>query len=222
MAEARALARVRHRNVVSLLEIGVHEGLPYFVMEYVHGPTLRERLARCGGSLAVDEALGFMTQICRGVDAIHTAGVVHRDLKPSNVLIGPAFRVAVADLGLALLDPASVGGTGSVAGTLAYLAPEALLAEPASRQLAPRADVFALGMMTFELLTGIVPGDGDDPATLLARRIEEPPPRVTDVRPDLPVAFDAVIAAALDPDPTARTPDAATLAAALVAARPRG
>ncbi len=211
MDEARALARVRDHNVVSLLEIGAHNGLPFFVMEYIDGPTLRTWVTQRGGALAVDEALGFVRNICAGVQAIHNAGVVHRDLKPSNVLIGPGFRVAVADLGLALLDPALVGSSGSVAGTLAYLAPEVMLAIPVTRALAPRADVYALAAMTFELLSGQLPHQGETAAELLAQRLHEVPPRVSGLRPEIPAAFDEVLIRALHPDPVYRTPSAVDL-----------
>lgn len=221
MDEARALARVRDHNVVSLLEIGSHNGLPFFVMEYIDGPTLRTWLVRRGGSLAVDEALGFLRQICAGVQAIHDAGVVHRDLKPSNILIGPGFRVAVADLGLAVLDPALVGSSGSVAGTLAYLSPEVMMAAPTIPELAPRSDVYSLAAMAFELLTGDVPHHGETPADLLATRLYDPTPRVTDLHPEIPAAFDDVIANALHPDPVFRTPSAADLCEGLRRARPR-
>jgi serine/threonine-protein kinase len=221
MDEARALARVRHYNVVSMLEFGVHQAMPFFVMEYIDGGTLRDWLTAREEDLAVDEALGFLRQICEGVQAIHDAGVVHRDLKPSNVLIGPGFRVAVADLGLARsLDPDGNGTSGSVAGTLAYLPPEIALAEIIPRELMPRSDVYSVAVMAYELLTGQLPYTGTSAPETIRQRIECKPPLPTDIRPTLPPGFDGALLAALVPDPGERTPTAKAFFRALSEARP--
>jgi eukaryotic-like serine/threonine-protein kinase len=129
LIEARAMARVRHENVVEIYSFGEIDEAPYFVMEYVPGSNvanwlddaiLEDRLP------SMDEALGYLDQICRGVSAIHASGTVHGDLKPSNLLIGPASRIAIADMGLSRLFDPSSGRPGDhpMAGTPAYMAPE--------------------------------------------------------------------------------------------------
>src|ERR1700712_1194762 len=144
LIEARAMARVRHENVVEIYAFGELLQTPYFVMEYVPGTNvahwlddgiLEDRLP------SIDEALGYLDQVCRGVQAIHKAGAVHGDLKPSNVLIGPASRVAVADMGLSrLFDPTGRLGEHPMAGTPAYMAPEFARTD-LSRELVQRGDV---------------------------------------------------------------------------------
>jgi serine/threonine-protein kinase len=156
--EARAMARVRHENVVEVFAFDEHEGVPYFVMEYVPGQHVEDWLRRYKGVPSIDEVVGILDQVCRGVAAIHKAGTVHRDLKWTNVLVGPAFRIAVTDLGLArTLDRASKPDSDTVSGTPAYMAPEIVIGTPLPANLQDRADVYSLGVMAFELLTGRLP-----------------------------------------------------------------
>jgi serine/threonine protein kinase len=218
--EARAMARVRHPNVVEIFTFGEHEGKPYFVMEYVAGITadtwFRERIMQTGAPPPVDESLGILDQCCRGVSAIHNSGATHSDLKPSNVLLGPAFRVALTDLGLSLL--LDMGDFDLVAGTPAYMAPESLDGNK-DRELAKRRDVWSLGVMAYEFLTGRLPyrilhaGDLPDIARF------GPPLPPSQLRSDLPSAFDAVLLRALAADPRMRTPSADAFRRDLLAAR---
>ena len=219
LEEARAMARVRHPNVVEVFAFDEHEGKPYFVMEYVPGITadtwFRERmLAETPPS--VDEVLGIIEQCCRGAHAIHGSGAIHGDLKPQNVLLGPAFRVALADLGLArVLDQAH---TLETAGTPAYMAPETLtpLADPT---LLRRRDVYSLGVMTYQFLTGQLPYRVQRvPGTLLLLR-EGSAPAPSALRDEVPSAFDEVLAKALALDPRARFDSADSLRRELMRAR---
>ncbi len=223
LLEARTMAKVRHQNVVEIYAFGDLDGMPYFVMEYIEGPTLQDWFDQRGGPpLAVDEALGFLEQICRGVEAIHAAGAVHRDLKPNNVLIGPAFRIAVADLGLAqAVDRRVTGMSSSWGGTPVFMAPEVAGLWDVASDLAHRADIYALGVMAFELLTGRVPFDGELPDDILRRHITEPPPVPSQVRPELAAAFDAPILDALVKDPARRTATARDFRDQLMDARAR-
>jgi serine/threonine-protein kinase len=192
--------------------------MPYLVMEYVRGVDLESYRARRAGALAVDEALGILDQLCSGVGAIHAARAVHRDLKHSNVLIGPAFRVAVTDLGVTRgLDDAR--GSACVAGTPGFMAPELLQNRDLPAELAPRSDVYSLGVIAYELLTGETLFDEPELAMLIDRHCRAEPPRPSDVRPDLPLAFDAVILKALAKDPRQRTSSALELRRELVEAR---
>ncbi|HEX6241174.1 MAG TPA: protein kinase, partial [Polyangiales bacterium] len=218
LEEARAMARVRHPNVVEVFAFDEHEGRPYFVMEYVPGITadtwFRERMLG-GTPPPVDEVLGIIEQCCRGASAIHQSGLIHGDLKPQNVLLGPSFRVALADLGLAqMLEWAPAG---EVAGTPAYMAPESSVgADPA---LLRRRDVYSLGVMTYQFLTGQqpyrvrrVPG-----AHALLREGRALP--VSQLREELPQAFDGVLERALALEPAQRLDSADTLRRELMRAR---
>lgn len=212
LREARTMASVRHENVVTVYAFGEHEGAPYFVMEYIPGDTVDYWLrSRCGRGLPLDQALAILEQACRGLEAIHRSGAIHGDIKPSNLLIGPAFRVAIADLGLSLpLSEVRGDGRMPVAGTPAYMAPERGFGQ-VRRDLAPRIDVYSIGVLGFELLTGQLPFQGDNALKLLHLHRTEQPPRPSSVRPDLAPAIDEVVLAALEKDPDRRVESAGRL-----------
>jgi serine/threonine-protein kinase len=189
-------------------------------MEYIPGTTLSGWLEGRGGSLSIDESLGVLRQICTGVQAIHDAGAVHYDIKPSNILIGPSFRVAVADLGLVrMVGGPMAGASGSLAGTLSYLSPEVALMEPVKQELASRADVYSLGILAFELLTGSLPFDAASTVEMLRLHVEAEPPSASEVRPELPTAFDPVLRRALVKDPARRMSSAKVFCDALSGVR---
>lgn len=221
LQEARTMARVRHVNVVEIYAYGDLFASPYFVMEYVPGCTADGWMKlHARPHLSVDEAIGILDQVCRGVAAIHRAGAVHRDLKPTNVLIGPAFRVCVTDLGLAkVLDRTREENKDTVSGTPAYMAPEVVLGTPLSRELEGRADVYSLGVMAFELFTGRLPFEHTDANEMMLAHVDEAPPVPSELREDLPSAFDAAILGALEKDPHRRTPSAEAFQRALLEAR---
>jgi serine/threonine protein kinase len=149
---ARAAAAVRHGGLTNILAAGVHERTPYLMMEYVDGPTLDE-LLRAGGPLNVPAVLATGVRLCEAVEELHLRQIVHRDIKPSNVLVAPTGDVFASDFGLACLRPRAAG---RVAGTPAYMAPETF-----DGTVSPRSDVYALGILLFELLTGDVPYHGE-------------------------------------------------------------
>jgi len=215
--EARAMARVRHPNVLTVFAFGEHEGTPYFVMEYVEGETADRWLKRRppASPPALAEAVGIVEQACLGVEAIHATRTIHRDLKPSNLLIDEAFRVAVGDLGVA-----RVQGTTSVeviVGSASYMAPEAALGEDDAPELAPRRDIYALGCIAYELLTGRPPFLGDSDMGVISQHVlaeATPPSRVTE---GVPEAFDDVVMRALAKAPEDRFATAGALRRALLA-----
>ena len=221
LEEARAMARVRHPNVVEIYAFDERDGAPYFVMEYVPGMHVEAWLEkRKGTPLSIDEAVGILDQVCRGMSAIHRAGTIHRDLKWTNVLIGPAFRVAVADLGLArLLDRPRHDSSGTVSGTPAYMAPEIVLGSAVPLGMHDRADVYSLAVMTYELLTGRLPFETDDATEMMTLHVEKEAVPPSEIRPDLPSAFDAVILRALIKDPARRTISADAFRRELLEAR---
>jgi eukaryotic-like serine/threonine-protein kinase len=189
-------------------------------MEYVPGITadqwFREGMLRSGTPPPVDESLGVLEQCCRGVSAIHASGTIHGDIKPSNVLLGPAFRVALTDLGLALM--LERGDFDQMAGTPAYMAPESLEGI-GDGELAKRRDVYSLGVMTYEFLTGKRPYNVHNAAALAEIGKQGPPVAPSQLRSDLPIAFDACLMRALAHDPRERTPSADALRRDLMQAR---
>ena len=194
--ESRAMARLTHRNVLSVFASGDHGDTPYFVMEYVDGRTVEQWLGDRpeGELLSIDESIRIIEQACTGVDAIHTSGTVHRDLKPSNLLIDKSFRVAVGDFGVAR---ASEQGSGSamLVGTAAYMAPEAAFGEDGVREEA--RDIYALGCIAYELLTGRVPFIGASDMNVLSQHVLQIPVPPSERRPELPPGYDDIIGKAL-------------------------
>jgi eukaryotic-like serine/threonine-protein kinase len=208
-AEARAMARVNHPNVLSIYSFGEHESVPYFVMELVEGPTLEQWLVDTPPPRDLNVVLKILDDVCHGLTGIHSAGTVHRDLKPSNILLGSDFRARIADLGLAILaDKAETGDAKNqeVVGTPAYMAPETAFPEqelePALR---PRTDVYSLGCMAYELLTGKTPFEAESNFYLMVQHATSPVPPPSTVR-DLPPGFDQPILRALAKSPAERTP----------------
>ena len=217
LEEARAMARVAHPNVVEIHAFGELEGAPYFVMEYVPGTDLERWLAQRGSRPSLGEAWTILDQACAGAQAIHDSGTAHRDLKASNLLIGPDFRVLIADLGLARLVEEH-SGEAIVSGTPAYMAPELILGRAIPPELVPRVDVYSLGVLAFELFTGSLPFAASTLSETLRLQVKAPPPRLITRRQDLPRAFEDAVLQALAKDPKERTATVDELRDALAAA----
>ena len=205
-AEARALARLAHPNIVRLLKYGEAEGKPYLVMEFVEGGvTLRERLKRRGSRMALSEVIPIMTQVLDGLEAAHERGIVHRDIKPGNIMLQPLGRdqlhVRILDFGLAKLLYRGRSTNSMIAGTPAYMAPELAT----SSHVGPSADLYAVGVMIVEALTGARPFRGRTPAEG-AQLITDPDyDPVEALRLDvLPNGIRTVLQRALSPDPARR------------------
>lgn len=220
--EARAMGGVRHENVAQIYSYGTYEGEPYIVMEYVPGQTVVEFMQRhhpAGTGLTMDEAVGIVEQVSRGLAAIHAVGIIHGDIKPSNILIGPGFRAVVVDFGLMrwLGDAEDMS---VVVGTPAYIPPEVVRSDSLDLRLTPAADVYALGVTAYEMLAGRLPfmvHTVDELFEVHLRCVQ--PPRLSDLRPDLPPAFDEVFARVLSGDLAERYKSADEFRRALVAAR---
>jgi serine/threonine-protein kinase len=206
--EAQAVARLQHANIVSIYEIGATNGVPYFSLEYCPG-TLHQRLAH--GPLEPHEAAELVRTLALAVQAAHDQKVIHRDLKPANILIGADGTPKIADFGLARrTDEATQTASGAIMGTAPYMAPEQ--ARGKTRELGPHTDVYALGAILYECLTGRPPfREGSAVDTLLAVVSEAPPPP-RQWRPDLPQALDAICLKCLEKDPANRPGSARGLA----------
>jgi eukaryotic-like serine/threonine-protein kinase len=218
MLEARAMALVSHPNVVTIHAFGEHEGNPFMVMELVEGQTLDSWLAEQSPRPDLDQALRILNQVCQGVSAIHAAGTLHRDLKPSNVLLDADFRARVSDLGLAVhfQDGAMKK---EVVGTPGYIAPEIHFDVHTDGGATPQSDLYSLGCMAFELLTGEPPYAANDDLALAVLHATAGVPAASDVRRDLPHAFDQVLRQALAKDPKERYQSVELFRRALMEAR---
>lgn len=220
LTEARSLARISHRNVVRIHAFGEHGGAPYFVMEYVPGPTLEEWIAGRDAPIEVDLALRILDELCCGVAAIHAANTVHHDIKPSNVLLDGNLRPRITDLGLAALygqdsEPFARG----MVGTPEYMAPEVAFSRAVPAVLRTRADVYSLGCVAYQLLTGQPPFDATTALGLMMRHAMQSPTPPSDLRPGLPAPLDEAVLRALTKDPEQRTPSAQVLRDDLARAR---
>jgi eukaryotic-like serine/threonine-protein kinase len=214
LAVARAIT---HQNVCRVHDLGEIAGTAYISMEYVEGQTL-EDLIRSVGVLSTKQTVAVGRQICSALQAIHDAGVVHRDLKPSNIMLDRAGRVIVMDFGMAYQrGDDRLTGAGAVVGTLAYLSPE----QAKGHEAHPRSDVYAVGLVLYEMLTGRRPPGDLGTLPLALRDSGEPCPPPSRFAPDVPPELDALLLRCLERDPRRRFGSAATLDDALAAIQAR-
>ena len=211
--EARTAANLHHPNVITVHDFGQDErGVPYLVLEFVEGATLADLM-----DAGLDDARipDLLDQIAAGLDYAHGRGVIHRDVKPGNVLITTDGRAILADFGLAwLLQGAHLTLTGGVIGTPEYMSPEQVAGDPIDH----RCDVYALGVVLFEMLIGERPFVAETPIGVLLKHLQDVPPSVRELRPELPPAVDEVLTQALTKNPAERFPSAGALARAFRAA----
>jgi len=189
--EARAVARLSHPHVVTVIDFGEDEGAPYIVLEYVEGETLKERIRRMG-RLPVAEAVAYGIEIGRALTCAHTAHLVHRDVKPQNVLIDMEGRAKVTDFGIARsleVDAAGLTADGRVLGTTDYVSPEQAL----GREVTQQSDVYSLGVVMFEMLTGEVPFRAETQVAVAMKHVKEALPDVQRVRPEVSAALASVV-----------------------------
>ncbi|MEU7583398.1 Stk1 family PASTA domain-containing Ser/Thr kinase [Streptomyces sp. NPDC041068] len=212
--EAKSVARLSHPNVVGVFDQGTDGSYVYLAMEYIAGCTLRDVL-RERGALQPRAALDILEPVLAALGAAHRAGFVHRDMKPENVLIGDDGRVKVADFGLVRAVDTVTNTTGTVLGTVSYLAPEQIEHGTADT----RVDVYACGVVLYEMLTGGKPHSGDSPAQVLYQHLNEDVPPPSAAVPGLPFELDELVASATARTPDVRPYDAVALLAQLREAR---
>jgi serine/threonine-protein kinase len=198
--EARAAARLSHPNLVGVIDAGEDDGRPYIVFEYIKGRTLKRRL-QDEGRLPVDEAVAYAIEIGRGLTAAHARKLVHRDVKPQNVLIDPEGRAKVTDFGIARsLEQKGMTATGRVLGTTDYVSPEQAMGEDVDE----RSDVYSLGVVLYEMLTGDVPFQAETQVGVAMKHVNEPMPDVQARRPEVSAAVALVVDRATTKDPRDR------------------
>jgi serine/threonine protein kinase len=218
--EARAASALNHPNVLTIHDVGTHEGIPYLVMELLEGQSLAQRLA--GGGLSIPQAVDYAQQIAQGLAAAHAKGIVHRDLKPDNVFVSTDGRVKIVDFGLArqavvlagadetgeptLARPAGTGA-GALLGTVGYMAPEQARGEPAD----VRSDVFSFGCVLYEMLSGRRAFARGSAVETLYAILHDEPPRLSDLAVPVPPGLERAIGRCLEKRPDARFPSAADL-----------
>lgn len=214
--EARVIAKWRHENIVQVYYADQQDGLYYFAMEYIDGLDLSELMAlytSAGEIIPHIDVVRLARSVANALDFAHAQGVIHRDVKPSNVLLSADGRVVLTDFGLAL-DVAQ-GSKGEVLGTPHYVAPEQARS---SGQTVPQSDLYSLGVILFEMLTGSVPFEDPSPMSLALKHITDPPPLPTSINPRLNIATEAVLLKALSKSPSDRYATGLALVDALEAA----
>lgn len=215
--EARIAAGFSHPNVVTVYDVGSQDGRPYLVMELVDGRTLAELLAT-RGALTLDDAFAITDSVLAALEAAHAQGLVHRDVKPANVLLARDGRVKLTDFGIATAaHELGVGltATGQLLGTPGYLPPETVSGATAT----PRSDVYATGVVLYEMLAGGPPFTAEHPLALALAHRDTPVPPIEQRRPGLSPELAAVVARSLEKDPAARYADGGEMRAALRTAR---
>ncbi|HEX2435032.1 MAG TPA: protein kinase [Solirubrobacterales bacterium] len=205
--EARSVAKLSHPNVVAVIDAGQDAGHPYIVFEYIDGETLKQRIERIG-ALPLDESAAYAIEVGRGLVAAHARNLVHRDVKPQNVLIDPEGRAKVTDFGIARsLEAKGLTATGRVLGTTDYVAPEQAMGQ----KIDARSDVYSLGVLLYEMLTGEVPFRAETQVGVAMKHVNEPLPNVQERRPEVSAALAAVVETATAKDPERRYPTMAEM-----------
>jgi serine/threonine-protein kinase len=209
--EAKMAGRLQHPNIVTIYDVGEIRGTYYIAMQFLDGQTLQQIIAN-GVALPLDETKAIVAQVADALDYAHSQGVVHRDIKPTNIMVGRDGRVTLTDFGIArAAEDSRLTGTGQMIGTPHYMAPEQVQVGAADR----RTDVYALGIVLFEMLTGRVPFQATTPLAVLHKQAYEPPPSPRSFNPALPVSVEGVLQVALAKDPQQRFRSAGQMVRAL-------
>jgi serine/threonine protein kinase len=211
--EASAAAGLQHPNVVGVFDRGRHDGTYYIAMEHLPGRTLKE-IVGTDAPLAQERVVDFGLQILQAAGFAHRHGVIHRDFKPHNVIVDEQAHAKVTDFGIARAGASEMTETGSIMGTAQYLSPE----QAQGHAVTATSDLYSIGVMLYEMLAGRLPFEGDSAVSIALKHLSEPPPPLSQLRPDVHPALESVVMAALAKDPARRWQSAEDFAEALVAA----
>ncbi len=209
--EALALARLEHPNLVRIYAVGEEADLAYYAMELIAGRSLAN-VIEARGPFTLAEALAVMGQVLDALESVHDAGIVHRDIKPGNIMLDAGGRAVLMDFGLARrVERPTITAVGAILGTPEYMSPEQARGEPADQ----RSDLYACGIVLFEMLTGRPPFSGKDTIAILRQHAEKAPPELSELAPALPAGLDPILRRLLAKDPGERYPHVRDVAAAL-------
>jgi tRNA A-37 threonylcarbamoyl transferase component Bud32 len=213
--EALAVGKLRHANIVQAVDFDRDDEMYFMAMEFIDGPTLKDELrARRAANqpFTLAEISGIFTALCSAIDYAHARGMVHRDLKPANVMLNQEGQVVLTDFGIArIMGATQYTQTGALSGTPAYMSPEQGQGERGDE----RSDIYSLGVMLYEMVTGVVPYDGDTPFAVIMKHISEPLPLPSKINPNIPENIERVILKAMSKAPEDRYQTAGELAKAL-------
>jgi serine/threonine-protein kinase len=209
--EAQAAASLSHPNIVSIYDVGYEDGIHYIVMEFIKGLSLKEQISEMG-YLPVKMAVDYACQIAHALEHAHRHGIIHRDVKPHNILITDDGRVKVTDFGIAqAVTAATVTYNGAILGSVHYFSPE----QASGGHTGEKSDLYSLGVVLYEMLTGRVPYNGDSPVSIAVKHIQEPFPDPMEVNEDIPVSVQQIISRAVEKDPDKRYLSAREMSEAL-------
>ena len=198
LREVKVIAELVHRNIVEFKDWGEQDGKLYLVMELVEGETLTRKLRE---DIPLSEALGYLVAVAEALEYAHKKGVLHRDVKPENVMVTGRGQVKVMDFGLAKKhDATTLTATGAIFGTPAYIPPE----QAKSETVAETGDQYSFGVMAFQLLTGRLPFDSEEPLNMILKHVQESPPSVRELRPEIPEDLSSAVLRMLSKDPVDR------------------
>ncbi len=202
--EAKAMASLNHNNIVGVYDFDVQDGMYYIVMEYVSGGTLKQKLttlSTSGQYMPLSETVQLVLEIADALAYAHSRGMVHRDIKPGNIMINEGGHAVLTDFGIAkILSGPTVTATGAMIGTPAYMSPEQGLGQPGDE----RSDLYALGVLFYQMVTGELPYDADTPLAVILKHVNEPVPRPIEMNPNTPEAVQTVIIKSMAKDPNER------------------
>ena len=210
MREAQSAGKLTHPNIITIFDVGREESLTYIVMQFIQGQSL-QRLIASGEKLPTTEVVQLYEQICSALDYAHSFGIVHRDVKPGNILLNKEGKPFIVDFGVARVDTSTLTQSGTAVGTPSYMSPEQVM----GKKVDNRSDIFSLGCILFELLTGRRPFEAESITTVIYKIINEEPPHLSEVKKGLPVGFGHIINKALAKDPKDRYQSCKELAADL-------
>jgi serine/threonine protein kinase len=199
MREAQAVGRLNHPNIITIYDVGREGDMTYIVMQFIEGQSLQSRIA-AHEKFSVDKTIKLMLQLCDALECAHEQGIVHRDIKPANILMDKSEKPYVADFGVARVETSTLTQTGTAVGTPSYMAPE----QVSGTNVDNRADIFSLGVIMYEMLTGKRPFAGDSITTIIYKIMNEEPLSPLEVKRDLPPVFDVIIKKSLAKDPEKR------------------
>lgn len=211
--ESKAVSMLSHPNIVSIYDVSVRDNLKYIVMEHIRGITLKNYMTR-KEKLPVREAISFTEQILRALDHAHSKGIIHRDIKPQNIMLLKNGMIKVADFGIAKLPSAeTVTVTDKAIGTVYYISPE----QASGRPIDPRSDVYSVGVMLYEMVTGTLPFYAESPVSVALMQIHNQPKPPRELCPDLPLGLQQIILRAMEKDPDRRYQSAREMLRQIVA-----